>query len=372
MEKTVILVIDRDNDFGCKADVVTPCIGLEACEKAAVALATADPEDSDSNALFNAIKTYKSMLSSRPAGSLEIALICGDKDVGFMSDQALSEQLQDVIDTVQPKNAFLVTDGAEDEGFFRVIASRIKIIGTQKTIVKQIPSVEGTLAILSRYLKEPQKRIRFISPIAYILIAISLVYLFTNWVMFDNLREFILNSTTVFLIGVLGVMLLLYAYGFPEWVAGGLRSLKGSYGDAITIGAVVFSILFLILALILGVYSLDSVYTYRFVQKVTLFGANAMWPLLFIVLTINFASVLSGYLRKGTVKYSNIVACVLIVGVGLIATAFADYLLDYVSVTTMDVNVIAAELLVGFLFIFLGGLLNARLKKSAEPAPLYE
>ncbi len=369
MDKTVILAIDRDDDFGNKARVSTPCIGLEACEKAAMALAEADPEDSDSNALFNAIKTYKEMRPRCPAGALEIALICGDSEVGFVSDQKLTEQLQSVIDAVEPKKAYIVTDGAEDDAFINVIGSQIPIIGTKKTIVKQVPTFEGALAIFSRYLKEPQKRVRYIAPIGYVLIAVSLIYLIANWVNYPNLNTFFLNSTTLILVGVLGIIITMYAYSFPEWVAGKLKYLRHGFKDTATIGALVFCALFFALAVILGVYSLDSVYTYRTVQKVILFCANAIWPVLFMLMTINFAIVISG-LSRGKVRYNNIVGCLYIVGIGMFATAFADYLLEYVGVISLNTNLVGVEILGGVVFFLLGAVLHNRLRRSAEPAEI--
>ena len=59
--KTLILNIDRDNDFGRKAKVNSPIIGIEDNIKAANKLGQIDPEDSDLNAIFSAISTYKSI-----------------------------------------------------------------------------------------------------------------------------------------------------------------------------------------------------------------------------------------------------------------------------------------------------------------------
>ncbi len=366
MDKTVILAIDRDDDFGNKAGISTPCIGLEACEKAAMALAEADPEDSDSNSLFNAIKTYKEMNPRCPEGALEIALICGASEVGFVSDQKLTEQLQTVIATVQPKQAYIVTDGAEDDAFINVIGSQIRIIGTKKTIVKQVPTFEGALAIFSRYLKEPQKRVRYIAPIGYVLIMISLVYIIANYLNYPDLHDFFVNSTTLILVGALGIIVTMYAYSFPEWVASKLKYLRNGFRDTATIGAIVFCALFFALAVIMGVYSLDSVYTYRTVQKIILFCANAIWPVLFMLMTINFAVVISG-LSRGKVRYNNIVGCLYIVGIGMFATAFADYLLEYVGVISLNTNLVGLEIIGGVVFFLLGAALHNRLRKSAEP-----
>ena len=56
--KTLVLCVDRDNDFGRKANCNSPIIGREDNLRAAQALALADPEDSDSNCLYAAISTY--------------------------------------------------------------------------------------------------------------------------------------------------------------------------------------------------------------------------------------------------------------------------------------------------------------------------
>ena len=56
--KTVIFTIDRDNDFGEKLGLKGPIIGRRANLKAAVAMGLEDPEESDMNGLFAAIKLH--------------------------------------------------------------------------------------------------------------------------------------------------------------------------------------------------------------------------------------------------------------------------------------------------------------------------
>jgi len=55
--KLLVICIDRDNDVGEKAGIVTPVVGRDACIEAAQRLALEDPEDADSNSIFAAIKT---------------------------------------------------------------------------------------------------------------------------------------------------------------------------------------------------------------------------------------------------------------------------------------------------------------------------
>ena len=110
MTKTLILVVDRDDDFGEKGGVETPVIGIEAAKVAAMSLGVEDPEDSDVNALFAAMNIYNDLIKDND--DVEIALICGDKKVGHRSDSMLISELETVIDIVKPEHAILVGDGA--------------------------------------------------------------------------------------------------------------------------------------------------------------------------------------------------------------------------------------------------------------------
>ena len=52
MVKTLVLVVDRDDDFGVKGGVKTPVIGIDGAISAAIDLGVEDPEDSDVNGLL--------------------------------------------------------------------------------------------------------------------------------------------------------------------------------------------------------------------------------------------------------------------------------------------------------------------------------
>ncbi len=109
---------------------------------------------------------YREMKADKTAPDVEIALICGDKDVGYRSDEALTDELEIVMTTCKPKGAILVGDGAEDEYIYPIISSRLHIDSVRKVYVTQTPGVEGTVYIISKYLKDPAKKRRFGTPIA--------------------------------------------------------------------------------------------------------------------------------------------------------------------------------------------------------------
>ena len=124
MKKTLVLVVDRDDDFGVKGRVNTPVIGKEECIEAANALGIADPEDSDTNALYAAISMCMDL--QEDGFDAEVSLICGDEKVGHRSDLALVAQLEEVLDIVRPESVILVGDGiAKASGLEKCMAGEL-------------------------------------------------------------------------------------------------------------------------------------------------------------------------------------------------------------------------------------------------------
>ena len=74
MKKTLVLVVDRDDDFGVKGKVNTPVIGVQNCLDAATAFGIADPEDSDLNALYAAVSVCLEI--QEDGHEADVALIC--------------------------------------------------------------------------------------------------------------------------------------------------------------------------------------------------------------------------------------------------------------------------------------------------------
>ena len=79
MAKTLVLNIDRDDDFGRKAQVASPIIGVENNKDAANKLGYVNAEDSDLNAVFYAISIYETL--KKEGKDVEIATLCGDINV---------------------------------------------------------------------------------------------------------------------------------------------------------------------------------------------------------------------------------------------------------------------------------------------------
>ena len=150
--KTLVLCVDRDDDFGSKTGLNSPFIGREDNLNAAMSLGVKDPEDSDTNTVLAAVSLYDEML--KQGMDVVVATICGDTHVGYQSDLALSTQLETVLKEVKPDRVVLVSDGAEDEYIYPVISSRVKVDSVRKVFVKQAPTVESTYYILIKMLND--------------------------------------------------------------------------------------------------------------------------------------------------------------------------------------------------------------------------
>ena len=166
--KTLILNVDRDDDFGRKAKVKSPIIGIKQNIDAANKLGQADPEDSDVNAIYSAISTYNTYIKEKK--DVAIATICGHMNVGLKSDEILSKQLEQVIKETKADNVILVTDGAEDDYVLPIIQSRIKITSINRVAVKQSKELEDTYYRILKILDDDKVQKQFVLPIALVFI----------------------------------------------------------------------------------------------------------------------------------------------------------------------------------------------------------
>ncbi|SES91393.1 putative membrane protein [Methanococcoides vulcani] len=161
--QTLVICIDRDNDLGEKANVITPLIGREDNIDAAVKLATADPEDSDSNTIFGGVNVLDELLAK--GLDAQIITFAGDKNVGVISDQKISAQLDAFLSENEITNAIFISDGAEDETLIPIVQSRIKIDSVKRIVVKQSANLESTYYILKNALNDPKISQTFFVPL---------------------------------------------------------------------------------------------------------------------------------------------------------------------------------------------------------------
>ena len=173
--KVLVLCIDRDDDLGHKAKIEGPVIGRHECVRAALELGVADPEDADTNTMLAAISTYDDLV--KKGVNAEVAAITGDVQVGYVSDMALTRQLEETLEVTMASSVILVSNGAEDEYIFPMVSSRIKVDSVRNVMVKQSKSVESTWYFLWKIIKEEKTRKKLIAPLGLLLVAIGAMLL---------------------------------------------------------------------------------------------------------------------------------------------------------------------------------------------------
>ena len=149
--KLVVICIDRDNDVGEKAGIVTPVVGRDACIEAAQRLALEDPEDADSNSIFAAIKTYEDLISK--GYQVEVITVAGVQDRGVQADEKILAETKKVLEIFPANGAVIVSDGEDDESVIPVIQNVLPVVSVQRVVMKVSRSVEYSYAVFGKYLK---------------------------------------------------------------------------------------------------------------------------------------------------------------------------------------------------------------------------
>lgn len=202
----LVLVVDRDDDLGTKAGIESPVIGRDEVLKAGEALLLADPEDSDGNTIFAAVRAYDELISR--GMDAEIALVAGDSKLGITADMKIKKALDEIFSRGNYEGVVFVSDGAEDDQVIPVVSSYAPIISKRTVVVKQAKELESTFYKLKTLLEDPS--------FARMLLGVPGILLLL-WVLFpDNAIRLI--------IGILGIYMILRGFGIEEPLIHTLRS----------------------------------------------------------------------------------------------------------------------------------------------------
>ena len=111
-ERILVLSVDIDNDLYRKTGISGPLMGRVQSLNGASQLALADPEDTDSNAIFEAVKTYDEL--KERGYSVNVAVITGSETEGYDADREVARQLELVLEEYRADGCIFVTDGMSD------------------------------------------------------------------------------------------------------------------------------------------------------------------------------------------------------------------------------------------------------------------
>jgi putative membrane protein len=208
--KTLVLCVDRDNDVGAKAQIKTPIIGEDPNLEAASKLALSDPEEADANAIFGAVKTYRSLVAeAKNKEEYQVATIVGSELGGVQADKKLLKELDEVLESFSSDGVILVSDGAADESVIPIIQSRVPIVSIKRVVIRQSEAIEGSWLLFSRYLKKLSED-PYYAKIALGIPGVIMIVLSALWY-YDLLLY--ASMVTLFIIGAVFV---LKGFGFDK------------------------------------------------------------------------------------------------------------------------------------------------------------
>jgi putative membrane protein len=264
----LVLCIDRDDDLGRKAKLESPVIGREENIDAAVKLATADPEDSDTNTIFGGIKVFDELVAG--GQKAEIVSMAGDMKVGLTSDAKLASQLEELIARFKPEGVVVVSDGAEDEAILPIIQSRVKVNGVRRVLVKQSPNLESTYYILKQLFTDPKISHTFFIPPGLALLMYSIFSLLGYP-----------NGAVVAITGAIGLYLL-FRGGLDEFIDEVKLTLSTSlYAGKMAFITYIMAAMLVVIATIQGAASLWDYYRgdiwYGYLTLIMIYINKSIW-----------------------------------------------------------------------------------------------
>ncbi len=319
MAKKLVLAIDRDDDLGRKAGIKSPVIGRDKNLDAAIKLALSDPEDSDVNTIFGAIKVYDEL--KREGEDVEIATVCGDEKVGVVSDSKISEQLDKIAKKTGATRVIVVTDGSEDEFVLPLISSRFKIDAVSRVVVKQSKTIESTYFMIKKMLSDPKIARITLVPIGIVLLVYSIFSIarYPEW-----------GSGAIAL--ALGLYLILKAYGLETSIENYFLALKTALVEGrISFITYVLSVMLLVIGIVQGIGFASSVYesypAVSLVVTVSAFIYSAIWWIVGSGISTAMGRALDLIIEKKSFR-KYITISVLLISVGLIFWGSCAFILS--------------------------------------------
>ncbi|APW97461.1 hypothetical protein CHINAEXTREME_06615 [Halobiforma lacisalsi AJ5] len=249
----LVLCVDLDDDLGRKTGFSTPVIGREPVEEAAIALATADPEDSDVNVIFQGLHVYDD-LAERDE-SVEVAVVTGNDDSDVAANREVGEEVDTVLaslSTAEDVTALVITDGAQDESVIPIIRSRVPIDGVRRVVVRQAQNLESMYYTFKQVLDDPETRGTVLIPLGILLLIYPLALVGSAL----EMPGFVLGTTSA----LLGLYLISRGLGLGDRIdAAAEHARRSLYAGRTTLLAYVVATTLFVLGGVSGMDELEAV-----------------------------------------------------------------------------------------------------------------
>ncbi|ACB39626.1 DUF373 family protein [Pyrobaculum neutrophilum] len=249
--RVLVLYVDRDGDLKSQG-IETPVLGRDDVLRLGIRYILQNPDDSDANAIFAAVKIHDRLASEYGVENVNVAVVSGSPDPA-VADVVVLRELEQVLASFEADAIYFVSDGPSDEAALPAIQSKRPVISVQRVVVKQARGVEETVTLFKYYLnkavREPEYR-RYTVGVPALLVfmallgaffnlevvkgAINAVFLFVAFFatlygfgIYDFLRDvlrrfeitFIITLVSLFVIVIYLVSIVLHVSWIPDYAA---------------------------------------------------------------------------------------------------------------------------------------------------------
>ncbi len=332
MTDILIICIDRDDDIGHKVGIKSPVIGREGNLNAAMQLALSDPEDSDINTIFGGIQIYDEIKSQ--GRDVEIVTICGSQNIGIQSDLIIADQIDVVLERIDPKKAIVVSDGAEDESVLPIIESRIKVDAVKRIVVKQSQDLESTYYIIKQLFEDPKISKTFFIPIglAFTIYAISLLLGYPQ-------------GAVIAIMAFVGIYMLIRGFELDDVMGDFTENLKRSfYGGKMSFVTYISAVILSFIGIIQGLAKCWELEPRGIMIFITFINASVWWVVASGLLAVT-GKIVDAYLSDGRAR-QYLTLPFFISSAGLLLWAGSEYILKL-----KEYGFLAEELLLLVIYI---------------------
>ena len=283
--RILVLYVDRDGDLKSQG-LETPIIGRDEVLRAGIKYILENPDDSDANAVFAAVKIYDKLVAEYGPENVNVAVVSGSPDPALANFVVLKE-LSQVLSVFDADAVYFVSDGPSDEAAIPAIQTKRPVVSVHRVVVKQARGVEETVTLFRHYLhkavREPEYR-RYTIGVPALLAFIFLL----GVVIGQAIIWQILNVAFLFF----AFFVMLYGFGIYDFLKNVLKK---------------FEITFIITIMSLFVL---VIYIVQLILKVDLMPWYIPQHIVLVVMsTLPFMSyVVEAYFSTKKIKYGGIIA----------------------------------------------------------------
>ncbi|MXV61363.1 DUF373 family protein [Natronorubrum sp. JWXQ-INN-674] len=361
----LVLCVDLDDDLGRKTGFSTPVIGRDPVEEAAVALATADPEDSDVNVIFQGLHVYDD-LDERDE-SVEVAVVTGNDDGDVNANREVGDEVDTVLaslSTAEDITVLVVTDGAQDESVIPIIRSRVPIDGVRRVVVRQAQNLESMYYTIKQVLNDPETRGTVLIPLGILLLIYPLALIGAVL----EMPGFVLGMTSA----LLGLYLISRGLGLGDRLDEAVeRARRSLYAGRTTLLAYVVAAALFVLGGVSGLNTLEEVRQSTAgevgapVTIAALVYGSVQWVAAAGV-TTSLGQITDEYIA-GSLEWRYLNAPFYVLSIAIVLHAVSAYFLDVVEISYLATALTAGTLL-GIVSTLTFAVVESRFSDRADDA----